>query len=277
MRPRRVGFTLIELLVVISIIALLIAILLPALGAARETAKNIQCLSNLRQVSIGLTGYSVDEDNQLPPGYILGVLYATDWGVLINSYMAGSDKTTYTTGGLEGDHPALTCPTASLDGGRLHYSAHAMIFPQLIPPALPTSINNPPLYKFDYMKRGSETLMIADSGQADESHPNTPLNAYAQLNALDNVTLNDAKDKDLYFNAGDPDNDDVIDEGANRDGPPNNPLEVADLRWRHGSDGKANGSTGGRVHVLWGDSHASGVGRGEVLKRNVRPDLPPGL
>ncbi len=64
---RRQGFTLIELLVVISIIALLIAILLPALGAARESARTIQCTSNVRQWATLYTAYSVDNNNKFMP------------------------------------------------------------------------------------------------------------------------------------------------------------------------------------------------------------------
>ncbi|MFA9480080.1 prepilin-type N-terminal cleavage/methylation domain-containing protein [Phycisphaerales bacterium AB-hyl4] len=64
----RRGFTLIELLVVISIIALLIAILLPALSAARQTARTVQCLSNLRQIGMAFHTYAGDWRERFP-GY----------------------------------------------------------------------------------------------------------------------------------------------------------------------------------------------------------------
>ncbi len=63
---RKAGFTLIELLVVISIIALLVGILMPALGAARRSALSIKSVSNLRQVGIGLASYKADRKGFYP-------------------------------------------------------------------------------------------------------------------------------------------------------------------------------------------------------------------
>ncbi len=71
-RISRNGFTLIELLVVISLIALLVALLLPALAAARESGRTVLCKSNMRQVLLGIQMYA-DENKAIAPPVTLSM------------------------------------------------------------------------------------------------------------------------------------------------------------------------------------------------------------
>lgn len=92
-RPRR-AFTLIELLVVISIIALLIAILLPALGKAREAARASACLNQLKQMGIAIYNYSSENEGVYTPGRVADDTNGWSFDDLLQPYINPGKFTT---------------------------------------------------------------------------------------------------------------------------------------------------------------------------------------
>lgn len=82
----RGGFTLLELLVTIAVIAILAALLVPALRSARGFAKRANCLSNLRQVSAAFHIYANENDGRLPPYYGVGSPPEQLWMLRVQPY-----------------------------------------------------------------------------------------------------------------------------------------------------------------------------------------------
>jgi prepilin-type N-terminal cleavage/methylation domain-containing protein len=84
LRRRRGGFTLVELLVVMAIISLLIGLLMPAVQQAREAASRISCANNLKQITLAMHQYELNNE-QLPPRCIGN--NGASWAVVILPYI----------------------------------------------------------------------------------------------------------------------------------------------------------------------------------------------
>jgi prepilin-type N-terminal cleavage/methylation domain-containing protein len=113
MRKRKIGvksgFTLVELLVVISIIALLLAILMPSLQKAREQGRKVVCMTNLKQQAYALLLYTEDNNGKLPT--------ANEFGNAVSKYFSIGKSEAPWTGGSK----YMWCPTQKNEYGKYSY------------------------------------------------------------------------------------------------------------------------------------------------------------
>jgi prepilin-type N-terminal cleavage/methylation domain-containing protein/prepilin-type processing-associated H-X9-DG protein len=253
MSRRAHAFTLIELLVVISIIALLIGILLPALQRARNSARDVVGLSNQRQFATALFTYATDHKDKLPRGLYSeqdppgsGQYSQADWMVELSGYLAGGGDT-YQSRDSE-PLEVFQCPRVSI-GGTKHYSAHPVLMPD-------TSDGKEPdkPYKLSAVQRPTEVIGIMDGTLNPDNNTDaaaTAFNLYGWQDYMNNPSKwelqNDATDDEPIF-------DDVNEDAGN--------WSWGYIRWRHGSNDAGN--------FMYMDGHASTEKQGTVTNRSIR-------
>lgn len=261
-RRPHAAFTLIELLVVISIIGLLVGLLLPALSAARETAKTSACLSQLKQMGIATYGYSNDYDAELPPSFYYDSgppVQHNDFSVLLANYMgvSGKDKSQQNNSKDSRVRDVFICPEAlpatNSNTRLMTYSAHPRIFIN------PIRVNNPgnawmrlpKRVRVGDMLRASEIIMVFDGAQREADGNDVGYGAEATNIDGKRFTSFSLLLRSTAYGRNDAN---VVDPGPNVDVP--NPNTFADeananIRGRH------NENTIGTF--VFGDGHAASV------------------
>lgn len=167
MFKRTRGFTLVELLVVIGIIALLIGILLPALGRAREKAKTVQCATQLRQIGIGLQVYATSSRGWMPTWSAVQIAGGNGTGVDTPGEGWTEQLARYFT---KPQDKVYRCPTYMAEENRINYFMTARY----------SGITGRQAMRFSEIRKQSEFIISGDCTHKQFYPPPFGINSFTE-------------------------------------------------------------------------------------------------